>query len=395
MTLATAVQRALARNPSALQADQEIQRSRALMEQVRSSSLPTLNGIGAYTRLDKDRVSNGTILAAGSSVALNATLRAPLVSPQGWVRWGQAVDQIDVSRANAADVRRSIAIATARAYLAVIAQKRLLETAITARDDAKSHFDFTHAQLVGGVGSRLDEVRAAQVLTADEVNVQSQKVALYRAREALGVLVATDVAVDAADEDLGGRLPTLAEGLSEAPNNRQDVRARERAASAADRAVRDAWADYMPYLNFIAYPLYNEPAVPADPRSGWASSLILTIPFYDGGLRYGQQHERKAIASEAHINVEATLRQARSDVRTAFEEVRIADVALDQARQSAEFARKALDLATMAYRGGISTNLEVVDAQLQFLNAETQAAVAEDAARQARLDLLAASGRFP
>jgi outer membrane protein TolC len=311
------------------------------------------------------------------------------------VRWGQAVDQIDVSRANAADVRRSVAIATARAYLAVIAQKRLLEAGVTARDDAKSHFDFTHAQLVGGVGSRLDEVRAAQVLTADEVNVQSQKVALYRAREALGVLVATDVAVDAADEDLGGRLPTLAEGLSEAPNNRQDVRARERAASAADRAVRDAWADYMPYLNFIAYPLYNEPAVPADPRSGWASSLILTIPFYDGGLRYGQQHERRAIAGEAHINVEATLRQARSDVRTAFEEVRIADVALDQARQSAEFARKALDLATIAYRGGISTNLEVVDAQLQFLNAETQAAVAEDAARQARLDLLAASGRFP
>ena len=29
--------------------------------------------------------------------------------------------------------------------------------------------------------------------------------------------------------------------------------------------------------------------------------MILTIPIYDGGLRYGQDHERKALATEAHI----------------------------------------------------------------------------------------------
>jgi outer membrane protein TolC len=39
--------------------------------------------------------------------------------------------------------------------------------------------------------------------------------------------------------------------------------------------------------------------------------------------------------------------------------------------------------------------LEVIDAERQARDAETLAAVAEDAARQARLDMLAASGRFP
>jgi outer membrane protein TolC len=396
LTLAVAVQQALARNPTALVADEEIRRSQALMEEVRAASLPTLDAAWNYTRLDNDRVSrSGDVLAAKGSLGFNAILNAPLVFPRGWVRWGQAVDQIDVSRANAADVRRTVAIATARAYLVVIEQKRLLETTAIARDNAKSHFEFTRAQFLGDVGSRLDEVRAAQVLTAYEVNVQNQEVALVRAQEALGVLVAGDIAVDAADETFGDRLPTFAEAMGEATKNRQDVRARERTASAADRAVRDAWADYVPYLNLITYPLYNDPGIPSDPRTGWAASLILTIPIYDGGLRYGQDHERRALAGEAHLNVDATLRQARSDVRTAFEEVRRADVALDQARQSAVFGHKALELATIAYRGGLTTNLEVIDAQLQALNADTQAAVAEDASRQARLDLLAASGRFP
>jgi outer membrane protein TolC len=92
---------------------------------------------------------------------------------------------------------------------------------------------------------------------------------------------------------------------------------------------------------------------------------------------------------------EETLRQARSDVRVAFEEIQRADIALDQARQSASFAKHALELADIAYRAGATTNLEVIDAERQARDAEDQAAIAEDAARQARLDLLAASGRFP
>jgi outer membrane protein TolC len=122
---------------------------------------------------------------------------------------------------------------------------------------------------------------------------------------------------------------------------------------------------------------------------------VLTLPLYDGGLRYGQEHERKALADEARLNVEATLRQAKSDVRAAYEEVQRADVALTQAQESAAFATTALGLANVAYHGGATTNLEVIDAERQSRDADTQAAIAEDAARQARLDLLAASGRFP
>ena len=43
----------------------------------------------------------------------------------------------------------------------------------------------------------------------------------------------------------------------------------------------------------------------------------------------------------------------------------------------------------------IGNALEVIDAERRSRDAETAAVVAEDAARQARLDLLAASGRFP
>ncbi len=98
---------------------------------------------------------------------------------------------------------------------------------------------------------------------------------------------------------------------------------------------------------------------------------------------------------EADANLEGTLRQARSDVRAAFEELKHADAALEASRRAAELATSALDLTEIAYRGGATTNIEVIDAERTARDAETAVAVAEDGARQARLDLLSATGLFP
>jgi outer membrane protein len=395
LTFDESVRRALSRNPTALQAREEVDRFHALMEEVRASSLPTLTGLGTYTRLDHDRISAGEIILPRSALNLNVTLDAPLIHPKAWAAWGQAGDQVDVAVDEEADVRRTIAVSTARAYLTIITQKRLLETARIARDNAKSHYDFTHAQRVGGVGNQLDEARAAQELTTDEVTLQNQHVALLKAREALGVLVAAPAPVDTADEGVPTQMPSLNDAMNGADQVRADVVARRRAAKAAERTVHDAWTDYMPYLDLIAFPFYQTPQTPTIPRTGWQGELVLTVPFYDGGLRYGQEHERQANTEEARLNAQATLRQAKSDVRVAFEEMQREDIALDQANQSAEFAQRALNLANMAYRAGATTNLEVIDAERQARDAETQAAIAADGSREARLDLLAASGRFP
>jgi outer membrane protein len=395
MTFDDAVARALARNPSIGEAVEEVRRYYALMEQVRANSLPTLNGYATYARLDRDQVSAGLVTVPAAQLNLNVTLNAPLLFPRAWLTWSEASDLVDVARANAADVRRTIAVATGRAYLTILTQRSLLETARTARDNAKAHYEFTRTQRIGGVGNRLDEVRAAQEFTSEEVNVQNQGVALVRAREALGVFVATSGPVDAASEDTPTQMPTRNDALNGAERLRPDVLARNEATRAAERTVHHAWGDYLPYLNLIAFPFYQEPATLTIPHTGWEAELVLTVPFYDGGLRYGQQDQRKAAANEARLVAEATLRQARSDVRVAFEEIQRADIALDQAAQSAAFAKRALELATIAYGEGATTNLEVIDAERQARDADSQFAIAEDAAREARLDLLAASGRFP
>ena len=58
-------------------------------------------------------------------------------------------------------------------------------------------------------------------------------------------------------------------------------------------------------------------------------------------------------------------------------------------------AREALGMTQLAYKEGATNDLEVVDAERRARDADSQALVSEDSARQARIDLLTASGRFP
>ena len=88
-------------------------------------------------------------------------------------------------------------------------------------------------------------------------------------------------------------------------------------------------------------------------------------------------------------------RQVSSEVRTAREAVRLTERAAERARAAASQSDEVLRITDIAFREGATTNIEVIDAQRRARDAATTTAIAEDALRRARLELLVATGRFP
>ncbi|HEY3452666.1 MAG TPA: TolC family protein [Myxococcales bacterium] len=395
VTFEQALEKALARNPSARQAQQEILRTEALVRETRAASLPTLTGVATGTLLDSARKLGTSTVQGQTSVNANLQLGVPLVAVQRWMSWIHSRDNAELTRVSADDVKRSLAITAARAYLAVVAQQKGLEVADRAFSTAQKHYEFSHGRRLGGVGNRLDEVRAEQEGEATRAAAEQARSTLARAQEALGVVLAEDGPVDAAPDAALPSPPTLDEALKEAGGRRIDVKVAEGRAANADQVVKDSWADYMPSLTGSFMPFIQDPPSITQPQTGWQAALVLSVPFYDGGLRYGLRQEREALLAEAKLAVESLSRQVQADVRTTFETLRRAEASLSAAQRSALLAREALDLASQAYAAGATTNLEVIDAERRARDAESSAAIAEDAARQARLDVLAASGRFP
>ncbi len=118
--------------------------------------------------------------------------------------------------------------------------------------------------------------------------------------------------------------------------------------------------------------------------------------------RSSTRGQRRSLARQRDVALELTRidrtdleREIRADERIAREAVLSTARALAAARRAADQANEVVRITDVAFRAGATTNLEVIDAQRRARDAETAAAIAEDRARQARLDLLVALGLFP
>ena len=403
INLPEAVEQSLQRNASARVAASDIRRVGGIMEEVRAASLPTLGVSGTYTHLNKELTApfpaagGGTqnvVVTAKDSLRLDGTLAIPIIAPQAWADWKRAADNLESSRLSERDVQRTIGITTARAYLTVFAQKRQVEVNRQARDNSLAHMNYADARLRGGVGNRVDWARAGQDLEQNEALLQSSYANLYRSQEALGILLGEDEPVDVEEVPRIPQMPTLEQALEES-QGRADVLLLRQQEKAADRSLNLSWTEYLPSITVSGGPFYNEPSSLTTLKTGWQVQAVLTWFLYDGGARYGRTHQREAQLDQSRIQLDLTLRQANSDVRAALDNVERTTAAVERQRNSARLAEDAMNLADIAYRAGASTNLELIDAQRRARDAETLANIAEDNQRQAYIDLLSASGRFP
>ena len=390
ITLDDAIRRAIANNPTVQQAAAGILRAEALLQQATSRTRPSIDAAVSLDVIDPVTSFDGNNITPRWQSASSASFRAPLWTPLAWAQRVQAGDQVLVAQGVAADVHQQLAAATADAYLAVIVQRRGLELNEVARDNARAHYDFANQRFEGGLGSRLNMLRALQELSSDEARIEASQILLRRAQEALGVLVAADGPVDASEEPAFD--PPVEGPVFDLRTDLRLIAARQ---LAAERVLADSWKDRLPSLNALFTPQFNAPSGLFATSRVLRGSVIFEVPLFDSGLRTALKLERSALLDSVKAERASLERQVSSEVRTAREAVRLSARAVERARAAAEQSNEVLTITDIAFREGATTNIEVIDAQRRARDTATTRAVAEDALRRAQLELLVAMGRFP
>jgi outer membrane protein TolC len=393
VTFDEAIRRAVERNPSAAIAAAGILRAEGLLLDARSASRLQVNGNVTTTTLNTSVEFQGTTVTPRNQLTASLDVRMPLYAPARWARTAQAGDQKLVAQVNAEEIRRQTSLATADAYLTIIARRRNVDANMRARDLAKAHFDYAHELLERGAGSRLNELRAEQEVSLDEGLVESSRIALYRAQEALGVLLVSDGPVDAAEEPLFA-VPAEIPPLQAGPW-RTDLKLFATQQQAAERVLNDSSKDRLPYFEGIFQPSSTYPSQFFVPQNSWRILTQLTVPIFDSGQRQALRLGRQATVDESRAAFARAQTQAQSEVRAGREAIASADRGLASALRAADQARQVVDIVNVSFRAGAATNIEVIDAEGRARDADTAVGVAEDTLRRARLELLTALGRFP
>ena len=386
-----AVHRAITNNPSAAVAAAGILRAQGLVQQARSAALLQVTGSATTTTLNTGVSFNGTTVTPRNQIAGTLTADMPIVSAVAWARRIEALDNEQVARLSGDETRRQIALATADTYLTIIAQRRVVEATVRARDVAKAHYDLANQLEQAGTGSRLNSLRAQQQWSTNEELLEQSRLAIYRSQEALGVLIVANGPVDAGEEP-AFEVPAESENPLQI---RSDLKLFSAEVQAAQRVLADSPRDYWPSLHALFLPQATYPGQFFAPKFTWRFLLQGNVQLFDSGQRAALHVQRGASVDVARATLAGATMQASSQVRAAREAVASGERRLADAREGAAQAQQVVDITNVAFRAGAATNIEVIDADRTARDAETAVAVAEDALRRARLELLDALGRFP
>jgi NodT family efflux transporter outer membrane factor (OMF) lipoprotein len=285
-------------------------------------------------------------------------------------------------QASAADLENARLIITAELAADYYALRQLdTELSILRRTVGtfEKGLELAKARHEGGIASGLDVAQEETLLEGTRTQLallQQQRDAFEHSIALLAGQPAPDFHVAA--RELAAEPPPLDPGLpSDLLERRPDVAAAERRMAQANAQIGVARSAYYPSLNLFG-------------NGGWQSAQIVQLfnisstlwavganvaeEIFTGGARRAQMQFAKSGYDAAVADYREAVLNSFSEVESGLSGlIRLRDAQESQARSVAA-ARRALNLATDRYVGGLVSYLDVVSAQQTLLGAERQAA---------------------
>jgi outer membrane protein, multidrug efflux system len=352
--------------------------------------LPTLTGQGTYQHnFNTENIPFGGItLVEPPATIWAATIGASwnIVSPRGIYGVGTADLAIDVANSSLADRRRVLAETVTSAMLDTLAAERAAEIDRVGLRAALERLVLTQTRLQFARGTELDVDRARQDVANARSTLISGDEVLRRARESLGEALGSPTPIGAiASLDLDGFEQAIAQTckLGTDIEQRADVVAARQRVAIADRVIKDAELMLAPSLSVGTEGGYAS-AVTLGPLWTWSLGATLTIPFYDGGARYGAMRDARAAADQARQALTSLRIDALVETARANRAVGVSTAERDVAVQQRDLAKAVDQRVRQGYMQGLGTSLDLVTSGQALRQAELNLALLEFQLAQAR-----------
>lgn len=315
-----------------------------------------------------------------------------------------AEDTRSAVRFDERETRGRVSVDAQRAYLQALYTQQLVALQDTNLALATARLTQIEQLERAGRAARYDVLRAR----VDRANIEplllqarnDRDIALLDLKRLLNIPLTQPIALASAID--GPSLPSLIATFVDTAGvaDRASLRSAEMTLRARKDAITVARADYFPSLalslqsGYQAFPPLGF-GVPAkfgaldtqscsDPAAtkgcqngGWFSdrSLLATVtwPLFDGFRTHGNIEVAKAQAQIAELQLRQQGEAVALDVARGRSELARALAVFDARKQNAAEAVEAFHLASLRFSTGLSTQLEVSDAQLSMLNAQSGA----------------------
>jgi len=407
------IDRAIEGNLTLQQAVLRIAGARQELAQARGGLFPSLNGSAKVTR--QQLGLEGLLKANGATDQLDSetanqlsSLEQPVTLYQGsfdasWELdlWGKVRRQVELADAQtqAAVEQRNDALVSleaevARAYLQLRGAQATVATLEQQIAVAQQSWELTQSQQRNGLAPLTDVENARAQLSSLQAQLPQYQSQARQAMNGLAVLLGktpgaldnelfTPKAMPALPQIVPVGIPaTLA-------RRRPDIRQAEATLHAQTANIGVSVAQLFPSLSLTGQLGVRNTDVSY--LDNWSSHFYsvgpsLSIPIFQGGRLVSSVKLARAQQASAALDYRQTVLTALQDVENALVSYRADQVRVTALDETTGSLQRAFDLASDSYRQGISTFIDVLDAQRQLAQAQEQATQAR---MQSALDLVA------
>ncbi|MDA8092877.1 MAG: efflux transporter outer membrane subunit [Betaproteobacteria bacterium] len=393
----------LAGNPTLKVAAARLRLAESQAALARAATLPSLDAQG---EIDRQRLSDNGLIPPPFAGAALTTGQLALNASYDLDWWGKnraalraALSEARAARAESAAARLLLSTAVVGAYVSLQADGERLDVAKHAAADRKALALLVDARVDHGLEdvSAFDEAAAARERAHAQVIAAQAAVALDRQR--LGVLIGKGPDAGAGIAMPRLSLPaalTVPERLPlELLARRPDLAAQRARVEAAAQRIHVARAGFYPDINLAA--MVGQQSFTLGqllaPSSRMGSiGIAVDLPIFDGGRLRAVLHARNAEYDAAVETYNELLLTAAGEVAHAL--TRLQAVAREgRAQRAAEAkAKQAYGLARVRYTHGLSSYLDVLQAEQELLAAHEAVVAVREAELHARVELVQALG---
>jgi outer membrane protein TolC len=301
---------------------------------------------------------------------------------------------LSAARLDSQNARDVVTFVVTDLYLRAVSAASRIDAIRSQVTTAEALLTLATNQRNAGATTGIDVLRAQvqvqaqrQRLVATENEYAKQTLQLARA---IGVPVAQQIE----PADRGEAVPLVAASLEDAVRRAADGRADYRASlervHAAEASLHAANAEGLPTVHVNA----DVGAIgsnPGDARRTYAISGSVRMSLFDRDHK-GRQVENAARLRQRRAEATDFAQKIEAEVRTAFLDVRASEQQLALATEQVSLAEQELTLARTRFSAGVTSNLEVIQAQTELASAHDRAIAGAYAFNAAKAALARAVG---
>jgi len=404
LSLADALNTALAQNATLLKAKNDLEATHGLVVQTRAVALPQVQASGQYKSTDPNAIESNPSYAqpaqnwnAGVQIVQNIYMGGKMLAA---LRAANATKQqaAAIYQTVVADTLLSVRLAY---YDVLLAAQQITVSEASVKLLQKELEDQQH-RFDAGTVPHFNVLRA-------EVAVANERPALIRAKNNYRItknILANQLGYNLPREiwediplnltstlDISPLAANLPEAIQQALTRRTELTVARKNIELQKLNLVSAKSGYQPTVSvFAGYDWFNSrftaPVELNHDIHGWNAGAQLTWSIFDGALTYGKVKQAKALLEKSRTELDDQSRQIELAVRTAYSDFIQARETLESQEKVQEQAEEALREANARAGAGAATQLDVLNAETALTQARTTQITArrDYAAARARLE---------